>query len=447
MNGRAPEREASRGGTGRLALAAMLLAGLLVLAVPATRPKAHGGGRGHVLHLTDGADASGPLDIAGAKLRQHLSSLQFSLRTRGKWGLSKLQAQPPAEPHREPSVCLFFKGKRSERRVCLPRSKKQGLGVALLGSSGKPKHERRVHASIQRDGPSKAGFKVSLSALGLDPGKYSVHLATDWRGTPCDRPGHPLLGDRCADRAPGKGGKRMRIEPLHAVGCVARHPKVFNRGGDQTKKVALTFDDGPSTYTASVLKILHHFHIHSTFFEIGQNVPAYPDSSRAIIAAGSEIGDHSLHHETDPSEASMRTTNARIADATGYTPCLFRPPGGAYNSSVVASASALGMSTIIWDVDPRDWSRPGTGAIESRVLSGTHGGSIVLMHDGGGDRSETVAALPKIISTLKSRGYHLVPVTKLLAYRTRLALGRGPNPRPARQTASPATRPLSGLGR
>jgi peptidoglycan/xylan/chitin deacetylase (PgdA/CDA1 family) len=114
----------------------------------------------------------------------------------------------------------------------------------------------------------------------------------------------------------------------------------------------------------------------------------------------------------------MSATNSRIRSATGFEPCLFRPPGGAYDSRVVSDAKALGMTTVLWNVDPRDWSRPGSGAIYSRVVSAARPGAIVVMHDGGGDRSQTVAALPRIIRTLKGRGYRLVTVSKLLGQRT-----------------------------
>ncbi len=114
----------------------------------------------------------------------------------------------------------------------------------------------------------------------------------------------------------------------------------------------------------------------------------------------------------------MRETSRRIKHATGFAPCLFRPPGGAFDSRVVSDARSLGMSTVIWDVDPRDWSTPGSGAIYSRVVSATRPGSIVLMHDGGGNRSQTVAALPKIVHTLRHRGYRFVTVTRLLRQRT-----------------------------
>jgi peptidoglycan-N-acetylglucosamine deacetylase len=143
-------------------------------------------------------------------------------------------------------------------------------------------------------------------------------------------------------------------------------------------------------------------------------VPGLASTSRAVLKAGEELGDHSLHHESYPGRASMRATNRNIKRATGFEPCLFRPPGGAFDSGVVRAARSLGMTTIIWDVDPTDWSTPGAGAIYSRVVGATRPGSIILMHDGGGNRSQTVAALPRIIHTLRGRGYSFDTVTKLL---------------------------------
>jgi peptidoglycan/xylan/chitin deacetylase (PgdA/CDA1 family) len=121
-------------------------------------------------------------------------------------------------------------------------------------------------------------------------------------------------------------------------------------------------------------------------------------------------------------------TRDRIRAASGYTPCLFRPPGGglkrssrvdaaakvAKTSAVAIAAHKLGMTTVLWDVDPQDWGTPGTGAIYSRVVSATNPGSIILLHDGGGDRSQTIAAVPGIIHTLRSHGYHFVTVPQLL---------------------------------
>ena len=402
---------------------------------------------GDILKLADGRDASGPMDIAAVKLRQHLGALDFSIRTRGEWGLKQLAHDPPAHLHRDPSACLIFRHERANRqiRACLPASKGDGLRLARVEANGSVGHRDSVRAEIHRDGPSAADVHVRLSRLGLQPGVYVVHASTDWEGPPCGSPPHPLRGDRCIDRVPGRGGARLRVRALRKTGCVDRHPRLVRRGGYGTTKLALTFDDGPSIYTRRILAILDRFHAHSTFFEIGDNVSNYRDESRAVLEAGSELANHSLHHESFPGLASMRETNRRIRSATGYTPCLFRPPGGAENAATVSSARSLGMSTVIWDVDPQDWSRPGSGAIESRVLGAARGGSIVLLHDGGGDRSQTVAALPAIIKTLKQRGYRLVTVSKLLGYPAEQSLGSHRAP-PRARTAAPPPPLVSGLG-
>ena len=92
---------------------------------------------------------------------------------------------------------------------------------------------------------------------------------------------------------------------------------------------------------------------------------------------------------------------------TGFEPCLFRPPGGAFNSRVVGDARALGMTTVIWNVDPRDWSLPGTGAIENALLR-ARAGDILLCHDGGGDRAQTVTALEAVLPQLREEGLRFV---------------------------------------
>ena len=174
--------------------------------------------------------------------------------------------------------------------------------------------------------------------------------------------------------------------------------------------MALTFADGPSIYTPKVLAILNRFHVHGTFMEIGEQVAGNEAIMNMILDSGDEIGDHTWSHVAFPGFGQIASAKRAIEKATGFQPCLFRPPYGSFNST----AKRLGLSTIVWDVDPRDWSVPGTGAIYSRVVSGAHSGSIILMHDGGGPRGETVAALPGIIKTLRSRGLRMVTVSKLL---------------------------------
>jgi peptidoglycan/xylan/chitin deacetylase (PgdA/CDA1 family) len=198
------------------------------------------------------------------------------------------------------------------------------------------------------------------------------------------------------------------------TGCTRRGPQVITRSAGNGRLLALTFDDGPKRFTAPILRELNRLRARATFFEEGRHVGGHRPVMREIIDSGDEIGNHSTRHHAYPGRADLAHTDRLIHRATGFEPCLFRPPGGAFNSGVVGDARSLGMATVIWDVDPRDWSTPGTGAIYSRVVGTTNPGSIILMHDGGGNRSETVGALPHIIRTLRGRGYSFVTVTKLL---------------------------------
>jgi peptidoglycan/xylan/chitin deacetylase (PgdA/CDA1 family) len=135
-----------------------------------------------------------------------------------------------------------------------------------------------------------------------------------------------------------------------------------------------------------------------------------------VLSAGHEIANHSSSHGLLPGYSDISRASRTIRKATGFKPCLFRPPYGALNSSVVASVRSLGMKSVLWDVDTSDWSTPGTGTIRSRI-AGAGAGSIVLMHDGGGPRSQTVAALPGAIHDLRARGYRFTTVSKLLGNR------------------------------
>ncbi|MFD0411986.1 polysaccharide deacetylase family protein [Kitasatospora sp. NPDC127116] len=183
-------------------------------------------------------------------------------------------------------------------------------------------------------------------------------------------------------------------------------------GAKGGKVVYLTFDDGPSpAYTSKVLATLGRYGVRATFFEIGQNVSAHPAVTAQVARQGHSVQNHSWSHP-DLSRLSAAALNAQVADTdkviraqTGRTPSCLRPPYGAVNGTVRSKAAALGKQIVLWSVDPADWSRPGAAAIRSRVLNNVRPGSVILLHDGGGDRSQTVAALPGIISTLKARGY------------------------------------------
>ena len=210
-------------------------------------------------------------------------------------------------------------------------------------------------------------------------------------------------------------------------------PFVVKRGGDRPGMVALTFDDGPDgTWTPQILDILEAKKAPATFFVIGENAVSHPALLNRIIAGGSEIGNHSYTHPNmaKVSDLGIRfelnTTQRLVQAYTGRSMRLFRAPyfGDAEPTTSDELGPALdaqenGYLNVGLHVDPGDWKRPGAEAIVQSTLAevpknnAEKSQQIVLLHDGGGDRSETVAALPGIIDGLRARGYTLVPISKL----------------------------------
>ena len=172
--------------------------------------------------------------------------------------------------------------------------------------------------------------------------------------------------------------------------------------------VYLTFDDGPHpTWTPRVLSILRKYGVRGVFFELGQNVSYYPSITRSLRSYGNLIGNHTWSH---PNLTTLSTTSVtwqlnKMESALGYRPRCVRPPYGATNSRIASIIASRGQRQILWTVDPRDWSRPGTTTIVNRVLASVAPGARILLHDGGGDRSQTVAALDLLIPKLRARGY------------------------------------------
>jgi peptidoglycan/xylan/chitin deacetylase (PgdA/CDA1 family) len=197
---------------------------------------------------------------------------------------------------------------------------------------------------------------------------------------------------------------------------------LISQGSSAKPEIALTFDDGPNpTYTPQVLSILQQYGVNATFFVIGDQVQAYPNLVQQEYAAGHIVGNHSWNHPhltmlaADDIHTQLSNTSGAIEQATGVRPSFFRPPYGAYNYQVLLQASNLGLQPILWSVDPQDWNGPpNSNTIVQRILNEAQNGSIILMHDGGGDRSQTVAALPTIITQLRGRGYQLVTVQQLV---------------------------------
>jgi len=277
-----------------------------------------------------------------------------------------------------------------------------------VGQDEGPTAEAWVRARLKRPQPEKLVVSFLPGEAGLPPRRYRWRVI---RSSGC------AVRNRCAESLPAIGTDAFRLRPVRAVGCTGGSPGLDYNGPRDRPVVALTFDDGPSEYTPDFLRVLREKGVHATFFEIGQEMPGREDVMRQILAEGDEIGDHTMNHVELPGYSQIAGAAARIEDYTHFKPCLFRPPGGAVDSGVIATAGSLGMRTIDWDVDPRDWSLPGTGAIYSDIVSHARDGSIILMHDGGGPRGETLAALPRVIDTLRARGFGFATVSELLGYR------------------------------
>lgn len=191
---------------------------------------------------------------------------------------------------------------------------------------------------------------------------------------------------------------------------------VSSTPGSGPPQVALTFDDGPSpTYTPQILDVLAANQIKATFFVVGSEARRRPELVRREIEAGMVIGDHSWDHPNlkgrpVPFITSQLSRTKETLAGLGANPAMFRPPYGSFDATTVSIASSLGMRTVIWSTDSYDWKKPGVASIVSRVLSSVRPGSVILMHDGGGDRSQTVEALKMLITELKARGYTFVTV-------------------------------------
>jgi peptidoglycan/xylan/chitin deacetylase (PgdA/CDA1 family) len=214
--------------------------------------------------------------------------------------------------------------------------------------------------------------------------------------------------------------------PQPAAKIIHTAPGVTGESDATARTVALTFDDGPGPATQAVLDVLAQSGVRATFFVVGQRAAAEPEMLRRIVAGGHALGDHTWsHHTPSPRTGWKQRTLSReiertkeaIFSATGLKPCLFRPPGGVIKGARTVTRSA-GLSMILWSVDPRDWSAPPSNkfapVIQKRVAAGLEQEHpVILLHDGGGNRLATVAALAGIINDYRSHGYRFVTLDEL----------------------------------
>ena len=226
--------------------------------------------------------------------------------------------------------------------------------------------------------------------------------------------------EKLAGTGPGSFAVGNRTAENAAINRTLAYTQYVRIAGKQHRELALTFDDGPGPYTPQVLRALERYKVAATFFEVGVLEQYFHVSTTAIVAHGDVIGDHTELH-APMSKLSAAEQQSELLEQTSVIgrygapfPRLFRPPYGLWNGTTLSLLRKYRMLMVLWTVDTSDYELPGVKAIVHSAVSGARPGAIILMHDGGGNRQETVDALPLIIKALRARGYKLVSVPRLL---------------------------------
>ena len=208
----------------------------------------------------------------------------------------------------------------------------------------------------------------------------------------------------------------------------AEFPTLYHQGAGGEHQVAITFDDGPDPrWTPKILDILKAANVKATFFVVGVNAERYPALVRRIVNEGHEIGNHTYYHPNlalcwpEHIRLELNATQLLLETITGRATTLFRPPYAADTGPTNLSeltplkvAEDLNYLVVLENIDPQDWAKPGADIILRRIKQQRHDGSVILLHDAGGDRLQTVEALPRILDWLHTRGDTVVPLSTLL---------------------------------
>jgi peptidoglycan/xylan/chitin deacetylase (PgdA/CDA1 family) len=397
-----------RSKTAWLVLSLVSLASLVALALIGTATAASGD-----------AGAGGPA-INSASLQQVGQDLHLTI--------SLAAPLPSASLGSGESLCVLLErsGSGSVRaELCLAGRSGRHHGLRLLlapvsASGAGP--SRAIPGEVSR--PSRttieASFLPAAAGIPYRPLRWQLRSATS--SGPCTP-----AGSDCATLTPAQP-ELVRLHVPRPVGCVPTGSSLVFGGAPARREIALSFDDGPWNDPPSIdfVRLLARYGVPATFFEIGDEIAAedpHGAAERAMLADGDMIGNHTWTHpdmaalSPAAQRAQLESTDAAIRRATGFTPCLWRPPYDDFSPGVVALARSLGMLTIDWNIDPRDWSLPGVGSIEATAIDNARPGGIVELHFGGGPRLQTLAALPDIITTLRRRGYRFVTVAQMLGLR------------------------------
>jgi peptidoglycan-N-acetylglucosamine deacetylase len=206
----------------------------------------------------------------------------------------------------------------------------------------------------------------------------------------------------------------------NAINSVLAYTPAVTSGGSHGNELALTFDDGPGPYTQRLVATLDKLGVHATFFAIGSQEQYFSAGTLAEIKSADAIGDHTETHpmmaDLSPHEQyeELFDQMAQIEGLGGRRPRLFRPPYGSFDATTFRELRHLRLLMVLWSVDTSDYTLPGVSAIVHTALAGAKPGAIILMHDGGGNRAQTIAALPAIVKGLRRRGLRPVTIPQLL---------------------------------
>jgi peptidoglycan-N-acetylglucosamine deacetylase len=275
---------------------------------------------------------------------------------------------------------------------------------------------------IAGEGSGGATNTTGTSASGVRPGatgaSRSSGTSTSGHGTAptTQAPGQAgptsTPSDTSSSPAPQPTPDHAAATPSEAT-TAGKPPQPMYYLDDGPKTIALTIDDGPNAiYTPQVLSLLQKYKVTATFSMIGQSVAANRGLAREVADAGHKIVNHTWTHANLPALNEAQLTvqinqaNDVIQNATGRHLDMFRAPYGSWSTAVLERCQQLKLTPLDWSVDPRDWARPGVSAIIGNIMKNTRTGSIILEHDGGGNRAETVAALTVAIPELLAAGYH-----------------------------------------
>jgi peptidoglycan-N-acetylglucosamine deacetylase len=417
--------DARRKGLRRLAVLVGAVVVIVLLAVVVLgRGGGDSGANGTVYRDAD--DTQGPLDILTASMDQSGPQLVLNLQTADLWTPGQLAE----EPGRSVCVALYAaKGSDPRSKVCVvSEANTPMLQLTRFRKDGSAEAPRDMTGTIRRRTLRSLQASFSFKDAKLPLGKFRWQVTTLWAGgvgaAACPPAATPVV--HCVDNLPDNGTSPGNVTKPLLLGCTFTGPTSVLNGPRTDKVVALTFDDGPSDFTPKILDILKQDKVPASFFVIGSEIAGREQYLQRELDEGHAVGNHTWTHidtsGAGPEVASqLDRTQAAIKKATNFTPCLFRPPYGAKSSASVALTAKKGMQSVLWDVDTSDYERPASFDITQRVLNGVKPGSIVLMHDGGGPRDQTLGALPEIIKGLKAKGYRFVTLDKLLKVRNRYA--------------------------